>query len=71
MQTGARSACQLARDAAERLECAGVPEPVASASIAQVHRAHLADGRRVAVKVQYPGIRSLIEADLAALEGIF
>ena len=47
------------------------PEPVASASIAQVHRAHLADGRRVAVKVQYPGIRSLIEADLAALEGIF
>jgi predicted unusual protein kinase regulating ubiquinone biosynthesis (AarF/ABC1/UbiB family) len=47
------------------------PEPVASASIAQVHRARLADGRRVAVKVQYPGIRSLIEADLAALEGIF
>jgi len=47
------------------------PEPVASASIAQVHRARLADGRQVAVKVQYPGIRSLIEADLAALEGIF
>jgi release factor glutamine methyltransferase len=33
MQTGARSACQLARDAAERLECAGVPEPVASAEV--------------------------------------
>src|SRR5215204_1070864 len=47
------------------------PEPVASASIAQVHRARLADGRQGAVKVQYPGIRSLIEADLAALEGIF
>ena len=47
------------------------PEPVASASIAQVHRARLADGRRVAVKVQYPGIASLIEADLSALEGIF
>ena len=47
------------------------PEPVASASIAQVHRARLVDGRRVAVKVQYPGIASLIEADLSALEGIF
>lgn len=47
------------------------PEPVASASIAQVHRARLADGREVAVKVQYPGIASLIEADLSALEGIF
>src|SRR5919199_5496310 len=47
------------------------PEPLASASIAQVHRARLADGREVAVKVQYPGIASLIEADLSALEGIF
>ena len=47
------------------------PEPVASASIAQVHRARLADGQEVAVKVQYPGIAQLMEADLAALEGIF
>lgn len=47
------------------------PEPVASASIAQVHRARLADGRQVAVKIQYPGIAQLMEADLAALEGIF
>jgi ABC1 atypical kinase-like domain len=46
-------------------------EPIASASIAQVHRARLADGRAVAVKVQYPGIKALIEADLSALEGIF
>ncbi len=46
-------------------------EPVASASIAQVHRARLSDGRQVAVKVQYPGIAQLMEADLAALEGIF
>ena len=46
-------------------------EPIASASIAQVHRARLKDGREVAVKVQYPGIAGLIEADLAALEGIF
>jgi release factor glutamine methyltransferase len=33
MQTGARSACQLVREAAERLENAGVPEPVASAEV--------------------------------------
>ena len=46
-------------------------EPVAAASIAQVHRARLADGREVAVKIQYPGIAGLIEADLAALEAIF
>lgn len=46
-------------------------ESIAAASIAQVHRARLADGRWVAVKVQYPGIAGLIEADLAALQGIF
>ncbi len=46
-------------------------EPVAAASIAQVHRATLLDGREVAVKVQYPGIQDLIEADLEALESIF
>jgi predicted unusual protein kinase regulating ubiquinone biosynthesis (AarF/ABC1/UbiB family) len=46
-------------------------EPVAAASIAQVHRATLGDGREVAVKVQYPGIAGLIEADLDALEAIF
>jgi predicted unusual protein kinase regulating ubiquinone biosynthesis (AarF/ABC1/UbiB family) len=46
-------------------------EPIAAASIAQVHRARLTDGREVAVKVQYPGIAGLIEADLAALDSIF
>src|SRR5919205_2013721 len=46
-------------------------EPVAAASIAQVHRARLRDGREVAVKVQYPGISDLIETDLDALEAIF
>ncbi len=46
-------------------------EPIAAASIAQVHRARLRDGREVAVKVQYPGVAGLIEADLLALESIF
>ncbi|HEY3236396.1 MAG TPA: AarF/ABC1/UbiB kinase family protein, partial [Polyangiaceae bacterium] len=38
--------------------------PIASASIGQVHRARLHDGREVAVKVQHPGIDRAIEADL-------
>lgn len=46
------------------------PEPVASASIAQVHRARLHDGREVAVKVQYPGIAGIIAADLTVLQRI-
>jgi predicted unusual protein kinase regulating ubiquinone biosynthesis (AarF/ABC1/UbiB family) len=40
------------------------PQPIAAASIGQVHRAITGDGRAVAVKVQYPGIRQTIEADL-------
>ncbi|MDO8614355.1 MAG: AarF/UbiB family protein [Dehalococcoidia bacterium] len=38
--------------------------PIASASLAQVHRARLQDGRDVAVKVQYPGIQAIVENDL-------
>jgi predicted unusual protein kinase regulating ubiquinone biosynthesis (AarF/ABC1/UbiB family) len=40
------------------------PAPIAAASIGQVHRAITRDGVAVAVKVQYPGIRETIEADL-------
>jgi predicted unusual protein kinase regulating ubiquinone biosynthesis (AarF/ABC1/UbiB family) len=43
------------------------PEPVAAASIGQVHRATLLDGRDVAVKVQYPGIADAVRADLQNL----
>lgn len=39
-------------------------EAFAAASIGQVHRATLHDGRRVAIKVQYPGIAEALEADL-------
>ena len=41
--------------------------PVASASLAQVHFARLPDGTPVAVKVQRPGIRQVIETDLAIM----
>lgn len=44
------------------------PEPIAAASIGQVHQAWTVDGRQVAVKVQYPGIAEAIEADLANSE---
>jgi predicted unusual protein kinase regulating ubiquinone biosynthesis (AarF/ABC1/UbiB family) len=44
--------------------------PIASASLAQVHRARLQDGREVAVKVQYPDIEDIIRTDLANMERI-
>jgi predicted unusual protein kinase regulating ubiquinone biosynthesis (AarF/ABC1/UbiB family) len=40
------------------------PQPIAAASIGQVHRAVTLDGRAAAVKVQYPGIAETIAADL-------
>jgi predicted unusual protein kinase regulating ubiquinone biosynthesis (AarF/ABC1/UbiB family) len=43
------------------------PRPLAAASLAQVHRARLHDGREVAVKVQYLEIPELVEIDVANL----
>lgn len=43
-------------------------EPMAAASIGQVHRAVLHDGRDVAVKVQYPGVAQAIRDDLSNTE---
>jgi predicted unusual protein kinase regulating ubiquinone biosynthesis (AarF/ABC1/UbiB family) len=43
------------------------PEPLASASIAQIHSALLANGREVVVKVRRPGIEEQVDVDLALL----
>jgi ubiquinone biosynthesis protein len=44
--------------------------PMAAASLGQVHRARLRDGRRLAVKVQRPGVRERVVDDMEALEEI-
>ncbi|NRA01248.1 MAG: AarF/ABC1/UbiB kinase family protein [Myxococcales bacterium] len=44
--------------------------PVAAASLAQVHRARLLDGREVAVKVQYPDIEHIVKTDLSSVRRI-
>ena len=40
------------------------PRPIAAASIGQVHRAVTHDGRELAIKVQYPGVRASIDSDI-------
>lgn len=45
-------------------------QPVAAGSIAQTHRATLADGREVALKVQRPGIDAVVAQDIALIQGM-
>lgn len=45
-------------------------EPIAAASIGQVHRARLRDGTHVVLKVQYPGVAEAMRADLRASAGL-
>ena len=42
--------------------------PIAAASIGQVHRAVLTDGRTVAIKVQYPGVADSLQSDLWSMK---
>lgn len=51
-------------DAPEALFADWEDEPFASASMGQVHRATLHDGRAVVVKLQFPGVESAIESDI-------
>lgn len=46
-------------------------EPIAAASIGQVHRAITHDGRAVAVKIQYPGVAEAVDADLGNADWLF
>ena len=50
----------------ERCFTAFEREPIAAASLGQVHAARLADGRKVAVKVLYPGVERSVSIDLLA-----
>ena len=43
-------------------------EPVAAASLGQVHVAYMDDGRKVAVKVLYPGIRDVVRTDMRVIK---
>jgi predicted unusual protein kinase regulating ubiquinone biosynthesis (AarF/ABC1/UbiB family) len=45
-------------------------QPMASASIGQVHAATAKDGRALALKIQYPGVARSIDSDLASLAGL-
>jgi len=46
------------------------PEPMAAASIGQVHRARTKNGDELAIKVQYPGVRRSIDSDVDNLAGL-
>ncbi|MBW1992666.1 MAG: AarF/ABC1/UbiB kinase family protein [Deltaproteobacteria bacterium] len=60
---------ELGPDYGERF-AAFDPEPMASASIGQVYRAILKNGKAVIVKVQKPGVRETVDQDLAILENL-
>ncbi len=54
--------------APEQLFASFEREAFAAASLGQVHRARLKDGREVAVKIQYPGVDTTVEQDLGNLK---
>jgi ubiquinone biosynthesis protein len=58
---------ELSRDPAEAYAWLG-DEPIAVASIGQVHPARLTDGRAIVVKVRRPGIIPTVDSDLAILQ---
>ncbi|MEQ9736152.1 MAG: AarF/ABC1/UbiB kinase family protein [Algiphilus sp.] len=66
------SVMQAAWSPEQRARLVRIDEPAAAAaSIGQVHRAHLEDGRVVALKLRYPEVRAAIDDDIAALGRLF
>lgn len=63
-EVSAQIKAELGRDP-EEVYATFDPDPIAAASIGQVHYGVLRDGREVAVKVQYPGIERALAVDLA------
>ncbi|RED50361.1 ABC1 kinase family protein [Seonamhaeicola aphaedonensis] len=58
------------KDSIENLFAWFEPKPFASASMAQVHRVTLKNGKRVALKIQRPGIKEVIEEDIKVMYSI-
>ncbi|MCU1394786.1 MAG: hypothetical protein JWM34_3214 [Ilumatobacteraceae bacterium] len=58
-------------DTPEHLFLDWSPSPIAAASVGQVHRVVLRDGRRAALKVQYPGVGDSIKADLNNAQAMY
>ncbi len=65
-----RLAAELGPDWEQRFQSFEM-EAAASASLGQVHKAVAHDGRRLAVKLQYPDMQSAVEADLTQLKAVF
>lgn len=57
-------------DYPEKLFSKFEPEAFAAASIGQVHRAELKDGREVAIKIQYPNVRETINSDMMVAKSL-
>jgi len=68
-QLGAVLAAEWGRDWRARFASFDV-RPIAAASIGQVHRARTKDGRDLAIKVQYPGVRGSIDSDVSNVAGL-
>jgi predicted unusual protein kinase regulating ubiquinone biosynthesis (AarF/ABC1/UbiB family) len=66
---GKRLRQALGPDWSERF-AAFEPQAFAAASLGQVHRARLADGRELALKLQYPGIAATVASDMRLLRGL-